>query len=74
MGDRYFIQMRCRKCGHIEEDVYFAPTCGFTDWKCPKCGKKHDLYKETGISYEEASNRTEIEEMIRGIKKDGRKR
>ena len=68
MGDRYFITVKCPDCGHVEEDVYYAPTCGFVDWDCTKCGKKVDLVEYTGISREEASNRDEIEEMCERVR------
>ena len=67
MGDRYIIEMTCKKCGYVDDDVYFAPTCGFTDWECPKCGEKYDLYDETGMTYEDCSNAGLIEEIIKGM-------
>jgi len=56
MGDRYILEIVCSNCNTKDDDVYFAPTCGFTEWKCKKCGNTVDLYKYTGISYEDASN------------------
>jgi len=64
MGDRYFLTMTCPKCGLIDLDVYFAPTCGFTEWKC-KCGHSVDLVEFTGITPEMASNKVEIMEAIK---------
>ena len=63
MGDRYFLEMVCKKCGLRDMDVYFAPTCGFTTWKC-KCGEEVDLIKYTGITEEMVSNKTEIAAII----------
>jgi hypothetical protein len=34
------------------------------DWTCPKCSTVIDLEEYTGISYEDASNRKEIELAI----------
>jgi ribosomal protein S27E len=65
MGDRYFLTMNCKKCGYHEEEVYFAPTCGFTKWQCRKCGKKVDLVKHTGITEEMASNKDIIEALCK---------
>ena len=56
MGDRYILEQTCPKCGFYDDDVYYAPTCGFTEWKCKKCGEIVDLEEETGISREDASN------------------
>ncbi len=64
MGDRYILEMSCPKCGFIDDEVPFAPTCGFVDWVCPKCGYKLDLCKFTGISYEDASNAGLIEDIV----------
>ncbi len=68
MGDRYFLEMTCLKCGLKDLDVYFAPTCGFTEWKC-KCGHTVDLVEFTGITAEMASNADEIKAMIAEIKR-----
>lgn len=56
MGDRYFITVICPGCDAKHLDVYYAPTCGITDFTCPKCGCVIDLEEYTGISYEDASN------------------
>jgi len=63
MGDRYFLDVICPRCGHRDEDVYYAPTCGFTEYRCP-CGWLIDLGEYTGISYEDASNAAEISALI----------
>ncbi len=68
MGDRYFITIICPDCGYIEEDIYYAPTCGFVDWNCAKCRKRIDLSEYTGISREDASNRDKIEKLIADMK------
>ena len=68
MGDRYIIPVKCPKCGGEDKDVYYAPTCGFTFHKCTNCGLEIDLEVETGISYEEASNRGEIEKLVQEIR------
>ena len=65
MGDRYIITVICPKCGYKDDDVGYAPTCGLDRWRCPKCRKKVNLEKYTGISYEDASNRYEIEGYIK---------
>ncbi len=67
MGDRYFLSIVCPKCGNKDEKVYFAPTCGFVEWKCPKCGFMVDLVEKTGITAEMASNKEEIAAMIKDV-------
>lgn len=49
MGDRYILTVKCTDCNTIDDDVYYAPTCGFMDWECPECGKKIDLEEYSGI-------------------------
>jgi len=56
MGDRYYINVMCPMCGTVEEDVYYAPTCGFLGWECLNCGEGVDLEEYTGITKEDASN------------------
>ena len=63
MGTRYILTVTCPECGFVDNDVYFAPTCGMTDWKCPECSRVVDLYALTGITYEDASNAAEIREI-----------
>ena len=69
MGTRYILTVTCPGCGFEDDDVYFAPTCDFVDWKCPECGHVVDLLALTGITYEDASNAVEIAEMCRGMLK-----
>lgn len=64
MRDRYILKVTCPDCGFVDDDVYYAPTCGFVDWTCPKCDKKVDLEKLTGISEEDASNKDMIEDIL----------
>ncbi len=68
MGNRYFLTVTCPKCNFFDDDVYYAPTCGFKSWKCKKCGQVIDLEEYTGISEEDASNRVELEEIIKKYK------
>ena len=67
MGDRYFLSIICSKCKYTDAEVYFAPTCGFVDWKCPKCKHVVDLVERTGITAEMASNAAEIKNMMDDI-------
>ncbi len=67
MGDRYFVTVQCPVCKKEEQEVYYAPTCGFVSWTCPVCSKEVDLEEYTGISYEEASNRKELEEIVKAL-------
>ena len=66
MGTRYFVDVTCPECGHEEKEVYYAPTCGFTEYIC-KCGHVVDLGEYTGISYEEASNADLIKRICETI-------
>ena len=69
MGDRYYITVKCPKCGFTENDVYYAPTCGITNWCCPKCETWVDLEEYTGISYEDASNADIIQKLVDEVRK-----
>ena len=63
MGDRYILTAICPKCGHIDNDVYYAPTCGFKTWECV-CGHVVNLEEYTGISEAECSNADAIQKLI----------
>ena len=65
MGARYIIEVKCPQCGFKDNDVNYAPTCGFTTWLCPHCSRIVNLEKYTGISKAEASNIQEIKELIK---------
>ena len=67
MGDRYILSLNCPECNCADDDVYFAPTCGFVDWKCPRCGHTIDLHKHTGMSYEDCSNADLIGEISKTL-------
>lgn len=66
MGTRYYVDVTC-ECGATTENVYYAPTCGFTVHKCG-CGREIDLGEYTGISYEDASNLAEIESVVASVR------
>ena len=66
MGDRYILPLICPTCGTEDDDVYYAPTCGFTTHRCSGCGAEIDLEQYTGITYEEASNKELIEAIAGG--------
>ena len=67
MGTRYWITVLCPQCGMKHLDIWYAPTCGVTDFTCPDCGLIIDLEEYTGISEEGASNRKEIEAAIAAV-------
>jgi len=64
MGNRYIVTVKCPKCGLTKDDVYYAPTCGFKTWGCPRCKHVVDLALYTGISEAEASNKDEIQQIL----------
>ena len=72
MGDRYFLTIECPKCKAVDNDVYYAPTCGFKTWRCPKCGKKVDLEKYTGITEADASNADLIDSILHRFVKEAK--
>ena len=63
MGIREILEVACPQCGFEDDDVPFAPTCDFVNWKCPECGFVVDLMAMTRINYEDASNAEEIKEL-----------
>ena len=67
MGNRYIICVGCPMCGHFMDDVYYAPTCGFTSTKCVGCGHIIDLEEYTAISYDDASNVEDMEKIIEEV-------
>ena len=66
MGDRYVLSVTCPKCGHKDDDVYYAPTCGVKAWKC-LCGHVVDLEAYSGISEADCSNADLIGEIIQSV-------
>ena len=65
MGTRYILTVACPNCGHVDDDVYYAPTCGFVEYQC-RCGHTTDLEAYTGISYEDCSNIGLIQDIVDG--------
>lgn len=68
MGTRYFLDVTCSVCGERDEEVYYAPTCGVVTWTC-KLGHVTDLEDYSGISYDDASNREEIEALVKEVER-----
>lgn len=42
MGDRYEFSLNCTKCLYSNQ-VYYAPSSGFTTFKCEMCGQFHRI-------------------------------
>jgi hypothetical protein len=72
MGDRYIISVQCPRCAYVDADIYYAPTCGFTEHTCTQCGEIIDLATYTGISREDASNVGEIAQLVKEIDEGGK--
>lgn len=72
IGDRYTLSVEC-DCGETDDDVLFAPTCGFMTWQCPKCFKIIDLEKYSGIDAEGCANTEEGANAVRRQKQNMRK-
>ena len=62
MGDRYEISLTCPYCGFYDEDVYYAPSCGFLTMKCQKCGNESMIVM--GFVAKKATKK-EIEKMYK---------
>jgi len=69
MGDRYTLQVKCPECEYVDDDVWYAPTCGCMTWKCPKCKLIVDLEKYSGIDAEGCANTEEGVKSVREQRK-----
>jgi len=69
MGDRYILTVTC-KCGYCDDEAYYAPTSGFLDWKCPKCGDIIDLEEYSGIDAFSTAKTTHGMQAIEEFKND----
>ena len=63
MGTRYTVPLKY-VCG-VEDVAWYAPTSGFLDWTCPKCGHVIDLEALTGIDAESTASTPDGIEAIR---------
>jgi len=54
-----------RKSKVINTNVYYAPTCDITTTKCNFCSETLNLEELLGISYEDASTKTELEGTLK---------
>ena len=42
MGDRYTLGgLKCGHCDAVQDSCYYAPSSGFLDHRCEKCGKEN---------------------------------
>jgi len=69
MGDRYTLIVICPKCGLVDDDVYYAPTCGFITWECEKCKTVVDLEKYSGIDAEGCASTDSGVKAVQELKK-----
>lgn len=68
MGDRFWINVTCPKCGfHHDDMACYAPTCGITEWTCRNCDSVINLEEYTGVTKEDASNKAKIESVIKNL-------
>jgi len=51
MGTRYFLTQPCPHCDRLNYDIYYAPTCDFTTWRCEYCEEEFNI--PLGFSAEE---------------------
>ena len=65
MGSRWTLSLHCAHCGEGNDDVYYAPTCGFFSFRCKKCGKQNWIEENFSTTTEETleamENRLAIE-------------
>jgi Zn ribbon nucleic-acid-binding protein len=52
MGDRYIFTVDCLKCGFHDDDAYYAPSCGFTTWRCLECGYRAEILDTIHLGHE----------------------
>jgi hypothetical protein len=43
MGDRFYFSGFCAYCSKFNDDIYFAPSCGFIVHDCEYCGKTNKI-------------------------------
>ncbi|MEK6879876.1 MAG: hypothetical protein AABY22_09730 [Nanoarchaeota archaeon] len=72
MGDRYLLTVLCN-CGFKEEDVWYAPTSGVIEWRCPICHKIINLEEYSGIDAEDCASTDYGLESVRKLKKEVKK-
>lgn len=67
MGDRYEIDAKCAYCNHLNEGVWFAPTCSAMTFKCEECDKENFITMDFKIKKIEDVTYDEVEEAISGV-------
>lgn len=72
MGSRYILTVTCPQCGFTDDDVPYAPTSGFLDWKC-RCGHVVDLEAYSGIDAEATATTSAGVQAMRRQKRDTRR-
>jgi phage FluMu protein Com len=74
MGDRYTLSVKCPGCGYEDDDVWYAPTCGYMAWQCPKCKKEVNLEEYSGIDAMGCANTSYGEKFVEEQRERLRKR
>jgi len=56
MGDRYYLILNCAYCNEENDNIYYAPTSMFYDFKCKKCNKINFISITSGIEAKKAED------------------
>jgi len=77
LGTRYFLTVSCLQCGRTNNDIYYAPTCGFLTHKCDHCGVEFDIEAQlcererTELRRQQEEHSAMIERMVEGFGRSG---
>ena len=54
MGDRFYADVKCYNCGKVNENVYYAESCGFDYFTCYSCRTLNSIaIRLVGVPYRE---------------------
>ena len=64
MGERIILIRDCIYCGKTNDEIYFAPTCGFFTFKCEKCKKFNFITIDLKVKKVEDVTKDDVHQAI----------
>jgi len=64
MGERFYLDLKCAYCGKLNENVYYAPTCGIYKFQCCKCMSTNFITYDFNSTKLEEINKKDISRGI----------
>lgn len=60
MGDRFILSLKCTYCNSINDNIWYAPTCTFYDFKCFSCHRTNFICADFSVKKAEDATEEDV--------------